>query len=154
MSGEPGEDGKTPIILDNPTQGYRYSLSKGLRERLKQRLGSTKWQWTIIALVICDAILVRLLRPVVTTSVVHVSAVLSSLTRSLAQVGTDIILSSVYCGYDHPPHAVEDAEEWLRILSIIILSFFVLEWLLEVRAVLSRVIVQILFLHVGLEGLR
>ena len=49
------------------------------------------------------------------------------------QVGTDIILSSVYCGNDHPPHEVEVTENWLRIGSIIILSFFVLEWLLEVR---------------------
>lgn len=50
------------------------------------------------------------------------------------QVGTDIILGSVYCGDDHPPHDVEVTEEWLRILSIIILSFFVVEWMVEVSA--------------------
>ena len=49
------------------------------------------------------------------------------------QVGTDIILSQVYCDEEHPPHDVEVTEEWLRILSIAILSFFVIEWCVEVR---------------------
>jgi len=47
------------------------------------------------------------------------------------QVATDIIIGTVYCG-KHAPHSVELVEEWLRYGSILILSFFVLEWLLEV----------------------
>lgn len=53
----------------------------------------------------------------------------------LVQVATDIILSSVYCGHAHPPHKAVVAEEWLRYASILILSFFVLEWIVEVRPV-------------------
>eukprot|EP00892_Ulva_mutabilis_P005500 jgi/Ulvmu1/3321/UM155_0004.1 len=91
------------IVLDDPPAGYTYTHRKGWRERAKVQLDSRAWQWVIIALVIVDACL----------------------------VATDIILASVYCSRDHPPHDVEVAEKWLRYGSICILSFFVLEWLLE-----------------------
>ena len=50
-----------------------------------------------------------------------------------AQVATDIIIASVTCGEEHVSHAVHTAEETLRSISIAILSFFILEWLVEVR---------------------
>jgi hypothetical protein len=55
--------------------------------------------------------------------------------HSLVQVCTDIILANTFCG-KHPPHRVEKAEEALRFCSITILSFFVLEWVTEVRVCL------------------
>jgi hypothetical protein len=48
------------------------------------------------------------------------------------QVATDIILAFAYCAEKHPPDRVEKAEETMRFVSITILSFFVLEWVVEV----------------------
>jgi hypothetical protein len=51
---------KSTIILDDPNQGVTFSASKDFRARLKLKLTSFKWQATIVALVICDALLVCL----------------------------------------------------------------------------------------------
>ena len=58
MSGKEPKDSGAPIILDDPNQGVSFSRQKLLREKLRVRLNSTPWQWLIIALVICDALLV------------------------------------------------------------------------------------------------
>lgn len=48
-------------------------------------------------------------------------------------MATDIIIAAATCGEEHPSEAVHTAEETLRALSITILSFFILEWIVEVR---------------------
>ena len=63
MSDEKGKVEGGPIILDDPNQGVSFSHQKLLREKLKLKLNSTPWQALIIALVICDALLVCPLPP-------------------------------------------------------------------------------------------
>lgn len=91
------------IILDDPEHGFFYSKLKKFKERTKVLLDSFRWQCFVIALIVVDACL----------------------------VGCDIILAQVYCADEHPPHAVHVSEQTLRLGSIAILSFFLLEWAFE-----------------------
>ena len=68
-------------------------------------------------------------------TVLHSSSKISS---SAAQVGTDIILVTVYCSEGAPPKLLKTIEKSLLIGSIGILSFFVVEWWVEVRYALPH----------------